>query len=55
MFISRSSLPQVFFKIDVLKNLANFKGKHLCWSIFLIKLQTPSMKFAKFLKTPFFI
>ena len=21
------------------KNFANFKGKHLCWSLFLIKLQ----------------
>ena len=35
----RSSLSQIFFKIDVLKNFANFKGKHLCWSLFLIKLQ----------------
>ena len=26
-------------KIDVLKNFANFTGKHLCWSLFLIKLQ----------------
>ena len=23
----------------VLKNFANFTGKHLCWSLFLIKLQ----------------
>ena len=30
--------PEVFFKKDVLKNLANFTGKHLFWSIFLIKL-----------------
>ena len=29
----------MFFKIDVLKNFANFAGKHLCWSLFLIKLQ----------------
>ena len=28
-------LLELFFKIDVLKNLANFKGKHLCWSLFL--------------------
>ena len=27
------------FKIDLLKNFANFKGKRLCWSYFLIKLQ----------------
>ena len=23
----------------VLKNFANFTGKHLCWSLFLMKLQ----------------
>ena len=28
-----------FFKIDVLKNFANFTGKNLCWCLFLIKLQ----------------
>ena len=36
---NRSSLSQMFFKIGVLKNFANFIGKHQCWSIFLIKLQ----------------
>ena len=25
----------MFFKIDVLKNLANFTGKHKGWSLFL--------------------
>ena len=25
---------------DVLKNFVIFTGKHLCWSVFLIKLQT---------------
>ena len=30
---------QIFFKIGFLKNLANFKGKRLCWSLFLSKLQ----------------
>ena len=31
----------MFFKIGrVLKIFANFTGKHLCWSLFLIKLQT---------------
>ena len=35
----RSSCLQVFNKIGVLKNFARFTGKHLCWSIFLIKLQ----------------
>ena len=27
----------MFFKIGDLKNFANFTGKALCWSIFLIK------------------
>ena len=25
---------QMFFKLGVLKNFANFIGKHLCWSLF---------------------
>ena len=36
---SRSSRLQMFFKIGVLKNFANFRGKHLCWSVFLRKVQ----------------
>ena len=35
----RSSRSQMFFKIGALKNFANFTEKHLCWSLFLIKLQ----------------
>ena len=35
----KSSCLQMFFKIDVLKNLAMLTGKHLCWSYFLTKLQ----------------
>ena len=35
----RSSSSQMFFKIGVLKNFAIFTGKHLRWSLFLIKLQ----------------
>ena len=31
--------PQMFFKIGALKIFSNFTGKHLCWSLFLIKLQ----------------
>ena len=31
--------PEVFCKKGILKNVANFTGKHLCWSVFLIKLQ----------------
>ena len=37
--LSRSSRSQMFFKIGVLRNFAMFTGKHLCWSLFLIKLQ----------------
>ena len=29
----------MFFKIDIFKNFSNFTGKHLCLSLFLIKLQ----------------
>ena len=36
----RSSRSQMFFKIDVLRNFAEFTGKHQLWSLFLIKLQT---------------
>ena len=30
--------PEVFFKKNVLKNFANFTGKHLCWSLFFNKV-----------------
>ena len=57
----RRSLSEVFSKIDVLENFANFKGKHQCWSLFLIELQAWRrlqhsyfpVKFAKILRTPF--
>ena len=39
VLIFRSSRWQIFFKIDDLKYFSSFKGKHLCWSVFLIKLQ----------------
>ena len=32
----------MFFKRGVLKSFAIFPGKHLCWSLFLIKLQAVS-------------
>ena len=57
-----SSRSQTFFKIGVLKNVANFTGRDLCWSLFLIKLQALKKrlqhrcfppKFAKFLRTLF--
>ena len=34
---NKSSRLNMFFKIGVLKNFANFAGKHLCWSLFLVK------------------
>ena len=59
----------MFFKIGALKSFANFTGKHLCCSIILKNLQLKacnfikkrhqhrcfSVKFAKFLRPPFFI
>ena len=36
----RSSCSRMFFKTGVLRNSANFTRKHLCRSLFLIKLQT---------------
>ena len=36
----RSSHKRCSVKIGVLKNFSNFTGKHLYWSLFLIKLQT---------------
>ena len=38
--IIRSSCWHMFFKIGVLKIFAIFTEKHLCWSLFLIMLQT---------------
>ena len=40
--------PEVFYKKDVLKSFAIFSGKHLCWSLFLIKLKV--FRSATFLK-----
>ena len=36
---SKSSRSQMFFEISSIKNFAIFTGKHLCWGLFLIKLQ----------------
>ena len=57
--IFRSSRLQMFFEIGVHENFANFTGKHLSRSLFLIKLQRlwhrcfPE-KFAKFLQHLFY-
>ena len=37
--LCRSSRSQMFFKIVVLKDFANFTEKHLACSLFLIKMQ----------------
>ena len=60
----RSSRSQMFFKIGPVINFAIFKGNHMCWSLFLIKLQATLLKkrlqnryvpgnIAKFLRTAF--
>ena len=61
----RSSRPEVFCKKGGLTNSAKFIGRHLCQSLFLIKLQASGFikkkdwhrcfpaNFAKFLRTPF--
>ena len=54
----RSSRSQMFFKIGVLKNFAIFTGKHLRWSLFLIKLQAfrcSPVNTAKFSRAAVFI
>ena len=54
----RSSHRRCSVKKGVLKNFANFTGKHLCWSLFwnFIKNRLQHrcfpVKFAKFLRTP---
>ena len=54
----QKQLPEVFYKETVLNKLF-FTGKHLCWSVFLIKLQVQaqylcfSVNIAKFLGTSF--
>ena len=43
-------------KIGFLKNFAIFTGKHLCWSLFSVRLQHRRLlvNIGKFLRTPFF-
>ena len=45
---SKSGRSQIFFEISRIKNFAIFKGNHLCWDLFLIKLL--AFTSAKFLK-----
>ena len=64
---NRNILLQMFFKICLHNNFANFIGKHHCWSAFLMKLQmwrsamllkrdsiTGVFLWIYFSKTPFF-
>ena len=37
--MNRSSCPDVFCEKSALKNISIFTGKHLCWSLFSIKLE----------------
>ena len=48
----RSSHSQMFFKQVVLRNFANFTGKLLCWTPFLIKLKVEVNKIAVSKETP---
>ena len=36
---------QMFFEIGVLENFAIIRKKHLCWSVFLIKLQACNLSY----------
>ena len=42
--VFRNSPSQMFFKIEVLENFANFTGKLLCWSHYCITLQALRLK-----------
>ena len=48
---------QMFFEIGVLKNFVILRGKHLYWSLFLLKLHACNfpVNIAKFLRTTSFI
>ena len=64
-----SSRPEMFCKKGVLRNFAKLTGKHMCWSLFLIKLPKACnfikketlarrcfpVNFVKFLRILFFI
>ena len=63
-FLAQKQPPEVLYKKAGLENFAKFTGKHLCKSLFLIKLQISAcnftkketlspVNFAKFLRTPF--
>ena len=41
----RGSSPLAFCKVSVLKTSVKFLGKHICWGLFSINLQTLCLKF----------
>ena len=54
----KSSRSQMIFKMGVFKKFAILTGKHLCWSLFLIKLQAFRffpVNIAKLIRPKFFI
>ena len=44
VFMFRSGHKRCFMKKPVFKNFAMFTGKHLCWSLFLIKWQARDLQ-----------
>ena len=42
--LARSSRLQIIFKLGVVNDFANFTGKRLRWSIFLIKIQGSALQ-----------
>ena len=55
LLVTELPCPEVLFGKDVLENFAKFTGKHMCQSLFFIKVAGAASKFEKFLKTPFFL
>ena len=54
----KSSRSQMIFNIGLFKNFTILTGKHLCWSLFLIKLQAFRffpVNIAKLIRSKFFI
>ena len=43
-YFRNSSLP-AFCKVSILKTSVKFLGKHMCWILFSVNLQTLSLKF----------
>ena len=54
---NRSSHQELFHEKGVLKNFAKFVKKHLCWSLFVNKVETQvfTCAFCKIFKNNFFI